>query len=135
VEKERNDYIVKLEASGQKGADCTYDWYYVGTINKYHLISIDHDGTYEVVFKNIEGDNELDIDQNGIKVIAICEPFFNATKSIFLTAKMFLGAFTTYYWLPIIGSYPPPYMQEANVDFLREIGYVMDKRFIFKVEV
>jgi hypothetical protein len=48
-----------------------------------------------------------------------CDGYYDTTMSFWNTAKMFLGGFTTYSWLPFFGTHVPSYMEKANVDFLK----------------
>ena len=55
---------------------------------------------------------------------------------MFTTMKAFLGGLTDHPHWPIIGTHVPPYMEKANLDFLREaMGIEYEERQIKNVDI
>jgi len=50
-------------------------------------------------------------------------------ESLFTTFKAFVGGITDHPKWPIIGSHVPPYMEKANVEFIKEnLGVTLKER-------
>lgn len=57
-------------------------------------------------------------------------------ESLFTTLKAFVGGITDHPKWPIIGSHVPPYMEKANVEFIKEnLGVTLKERPVQKVEI
>lgn len=55
---------------------------------------------------------------------------------MYSTLLMFVGGLSADPNLPIIGSHVPPYMEKANVDFIREtMGWEMKERAVQEVTI
>merc|ERR1719223_1146471 len=79
---------------------------------------------------------QADTGYGGIKAFAFWENVIQDIESIFNTMKAFLGGITDHPHIPIIGSHVPPYMEKANVEFLKEaIGVELEERPIQKVDI
>jgi len=63
---------------------------------------------------------QADVGFGGIKAFAFCENVVQDIESLFTTLKAFVGGITDHPKWPIIGTHVPPYMEKANVDFIRE---------------
>ena len=67
------------------------------------------------------GDNwwtEADVGYGGIKAFAFCEGIVSEVESLWNFAKAFVGGLSDHPEWPIIGSHVPPYMEQANIEFL-----------------
>ena len=57
-------------------------------------------------------------------------------ESVWNTVKAFVGGITDHPLLPYIGSHVPPYMEEANIEFIKEaVGVDMKLRETQKVDI
>lgn len=50
-----------------------------------------------------------------------CNGYAETIGSAWNFAKMYLGGLTTLEWLPFMGSHVPEYMEEANVEFMKNL--------------
>ena len=74
------------------------------------------------------------MDFGGIKIYETCEGMIPRIKSIYNSVKLFVGGLSTDPHKPVIGSHVPPYMEEANLRFLKEaMGRELVRRDIDKV--
>jgi len=65
----------------------------------------------------------------GIGVFRFCDKLINDLPDLLMTAELFLGGFGLNPNIPIFGSKPPMWMQEANVNFILEAtGYQYEVR-------
>ena len=63
---------------------------------------------------------QADVGYGGIKAFAFCENVIQDIESLFTTLKAFVGGISDHPHIPIIGSHVPPYMEKANVKFIKE---------------
>jgi len=73
---------------------------------------------------------------NGIKAFAFCENVIQDVESLWNTLKAFVGGITDHPRWPVIGSHVPPYMEKANLEFIKEaVGVEMQPRETQKVDI
>ena len=78
----------------------------------------------------------MDVGKNGIKIFMFCSGYVDIFTSLWKTVLAFFGGLSPDPDLPIIGSHVPPYMEEANIEFLKEaMHYEMEVRDTQKVEI
>lgn len=77
-------------------------------------------GNHKLSFEMNTPEAQADVGQSGIKAFAFCENVVQDLESLFTTMKAFLGGITDHAHWPVIGSHVPPYMERANVDFIKE---------------
>jgi hypothetical protein len=93
-------------------------------------------GTHRLTFQMNSPEAQADVGYGGIKAFAFCENVVQDIESIFNTMKAFLGGISDHPHIPIIGSHVPPYMEKANVEFIKEaIGVELQERPIQKVDI
>jgi len=80
------------------------------------MFKADHTLTFKVPTSN----GEADMNFGGIKVYQTCMGMVDDLKSAFNMAKLFIGGTSDRPNVPIFGSHVPPYMEKANVEFLKE---------------
>ena len=56
----------------------------------------------------------------GIKAFGFCEGIVSEIESLWNFAKCFLGGLSDHTKWPVIGTHVPPYMENANVEFLSQ---------------
>jgi len=88
-----------------------------------------------LVYRDLPRGTKHDIAVNGIRFAMFCSGYLDTMGSIYNMVKMFLGGITTYTWLPWFGTHVPAYMEEANLDFLRNnMQWDLEKREIDFIE-
>jgi hypothetical protein len=93
-------------------------------------------GKHELKFKINSEEERKDISYGGVKAFAFCDGIAHGLESLLRTVTAFAGGFSTHPDLPVIGSHTPPYMENANHEFLKEsMGYDMETRAVQKVEI
>jgi len=93
-------------------------------------------GTHRLTFKTNTPEAKADAGHNGIKGFAFCENIVQDIESLWNTLKAFVGGITDHPWLPIIGSHVPPYMEKANIEFIKDaLGVEMQPRETQKVDI
>jgi len=116
--------------------DLCHDIFFFGTTEFNQVEDISEEGTHIVTFKNLNADASVDVGRNGIKVYMFCEGYINTFTAVWKTMLAFIGGLTPDPDLPIIGSHVPPYMEKANIDFLRNVmKYDMEERPIHEVQI
>uniref|UniRef100_A0A7S3MJI4 Uncharacterized protein n=1 Tax=Favella ehrenbergii TaxID=182087 RepID=A0A7S3MJI4_9SPIT len=93
-------------------------------------------GTHKLTFQMNTPEAQADVGVGGIKAFAFCENVIQDIESLFTTIKAFLGGISDHPHLPYIGSHVPPYMEKANVKFIKEaIGWELQERPTQKVDI
>ena len=86
-------------------------------------------GTHRLTFQMNTPEAQADVGQAGIKAFAFCENVIEDIESLWNTLKAFVGGITDHPHLPYIGSHVPPYMEKANIEFIKEaVGVEMKLR-------
>lgn len=76
-------------------------------------------GSHEVTFTNLSPDAKGDIEKNGIQVYMMCEGYVDTFISVINTLLPFIGGRGLDPTKPFEGSHIPPFMEKANIDFLK----------------
>lgn len=84
-------------------------------------------GTHRLSFEMSSAEAQADIGFGGINAFHFCEGVIPEVESLFNFVKCFVGGLSDHPRLPIIGSHVPPYMVQANVEFLSK---AMDMKFV-----
>lgn len=93
-------------------------------------------GTHRLTFQMNTPEAQADVGFGGIKAFAFCENVIQDIESVWTTLKAFVGGITDHPKWPIIGSHVPPYMEKANVEFIKEnLGVTLKERPVQKVEI
>ena len=91
---------------------------------------------HKLSFQMTTPEAQADIGFGGIYAFGFCEGIVGVMESLFNFAKCFVGGLSDHPRLPIIGSHVPPYMEHANVEFLKQaMGYELEERPTQKVEI
>ena len=86
-------------------------------------------GTHRLTFQMNSPQAQADTNYGGIKAFAFCENVIQDIESVFNTLKAFVGGISDHPEWPIIGSHVPPYMEKANVEFIKEaLGVTLEER-------
>lgn len=103
----------------------------MGAVNMYHVDDFFYSQTYELTFSNLSPNALEDIKMHGVRLFLFCDGIVDSLASMFSTLLMFVGGLSADPNLPIIGSHVPPYMEKANVDFIKEtMGWEMKERAV-----
>ena len=93
-------------------------------------------GKHKLTFQMNTPEAQADAGYGGIKTYAFCEGVIDDIQSLFTTLKAFVGGISANPNLPIIGSHVPPYMERANVEFIKEaLGVELQERPIQTVNI
>ena len=96
-------------------------------------------GKHKLTFNMNTKEAQEDVAYGGIKAFAICDGLMTTIESLWNTFKAFFGGCNLgpcKPGLPFIGKKVPKYMEEANVEFLKEaMGITLEERAITKVEI
>ena len=112
-----------------------YDWFTVVTHQFQSFPSFFRVGESMLVYRDLPRGTKHDIAANGIRFAMFCSGYLDSISSIFNMVKMFLGGITTYTWLPWFGTHVPAYMEEANLEFLRNnMQWDLEKREVDFIE-
>jgi len=129
------DYDLKVTLTDKKSLTCQETMLFANT-EIFHLETFVQAGDHLLNFKLSEGDMKTDFDFGGIKAYIFCEGIVHTVKSILRTVEAFVGGVSDHPHIPIIGSHVPHYMEQTNVEFLREAMDVeMPERVITEVEI
>jgi hypothetical protein len=112
-----------------------HDWFLFGNTELIHVEDFFYSGTHEIQFKNLDEDAKIDTYKNGITIYMFCDGYIDTFISAFKVVKAFLGGLTDNPNLPYIGSHVPPYMEEANVEFLSKVmNYTLEERSVHNID-
>jgi len=65
----------------------------------------------------------------GVMVFRFCDHLYNDLPDVLMTLELFLGGFSTNPNIPVFGSYPPWWMVQDNIHFIKEAtGYQWETR-------
>ena len=93
-------------------------------------------GTHKLTFKMNTPEAQADVGYGGIKTFAFCENVIQDIESLWTTLKAFVGGISAHPHWPVIGSHVPPYMEKANIEFIKEaVGVEMQLRETQKVDI
>jgi hypothetical protein len=96
------------------------DNYFFGALDTYHVENFFLSRTTQITYKNLSPNAIADIQKNGIRLFLFCDGIVDSLSSIFNTLLMFAGGLSSDPDMPIFGSHIPPYMEEANVNFVNQ---------------
>ena len=124
---------VVVEAKDKKTTMCR-EALFLSTTSRHHLDYIFFERKHTFVFKNLDSDDMIDLNINGLSIYMFCSGVADSFISVFNTIKLFLGGLGSNPKVPIIGSHVPPYMEKENVHFLKEaMGWELTKRDVTEV--
>jgi len=120
--------------TGKKLKTLCRETYIFANTEIFHIEVFSFKADHTLTFKVPTADGQADMDFGGIKVYQTCEGIVDDIKSVFNMAKCFIGGLSHKPNVPIFGSHVPPYMEKANVEFLKESkGQILEPRDIKKV--
>lgn len=100
-----------------------------------HVESFFFHGDHKITF-NIPAGGKVDLDFGGLKMYHFCSGFVNEVESLFHTLESFVGGISDHPMIPYVGSHTPPYMEKANLKFIKEaMGLDIETRPIYKVDL
>jgi hypothetical protein len=107
---------------------------FISTTMRHHVEYLFFEKTHKLTFKNMDEDDIIDLNLDGMKTYLFCHGVVDSFISVFNTVKLFLGGLGSNPKWPIIGSHVPEYMEKANVHFVKEaLGWEMEKRDVTEV--
>jgi hypothetical protein len=128
-------YNVHVKTGKKLHTTCREAYVFANT-EIFHIEIFMFKADHTLTFKVPTADGQADMDFGGIKVYQTCEGIVDDLKSVFNMAKCFIGGLSHRPNVPIIGSHVPKYMEEANVEFLKESkGQILVPRDTKKVEI
>lgn len=93
-------------------------------------------GNHKISLTMATPEAQADFAFGGIKVYMFCDGIVHEIESLLTTLECFVGGLSDHPKLPIIGSHVPPYMAEANLEFIKEsMGLAIEKRPTHTVEI
>lgn len=113
-----------------------HDWFLFANTELIHVEDFFFSGTHEIIFKNLDFDEKIDVYKNGISVYMFCDGFIDTFISAFKIMKAFIGGLSDNPDLPYIGSHVPEYMEKANIEFLQAtMNYTLVERPVHKIDI
>jgi len=76
-------------------------------------------GTHRISLEMNTPEAQADFAFGGVKVYNFCDTILGEMKSVFATLEIFVGGLSDHPRVPIIGSHVPPYMEKANIEFIK----------------
>ena len=100
-----------------------------------HIESFYFGGDHKITF-NIPANGVIDLDFGGLKMFYFCSGIKDEIISFFKTVESFVGGVSDHPFIPYIGSHTPPYMEKANLDFIKaSMELTIEERPIYEVDV
>jgi len=109
---------VNIDARRPKSLFCK-DWFFIANTELMQVETITETGLHQITFTNLDKFAWEDLQYGGLKVFMFCDGYIDTFISAFKMLLCFLGGMGTDPNLPIMGSHVPPYMEHANVEFLK----------------
>ena len=86
-------------------------------------------GQHVLTFQMPSADEQADVAFGGVKIYGFCDGIVKELEALVRTLEGFIGGLSDNPDKPIFGSHVPPYMEETNIEFLRDVmQYPMEKR-------
>lgn len=79
---------------------------------------------------------QKDFNFGGLKIFEFCSGLEDEFISLFHFAECFIGGLSDHPLIPYVGSHTPPYMEKANIEFIKEaIGLEIEERETYEVHI
>lgn len=122
------EFDVNVTTSGRSSTLCK-DVIMFANTEIAHFEVFFFEGDHKLTFQMNTPEAEADAGFGGIKAYAFCEGVVDDIQSLFTTLKAFVGGISDHPHVPYIGSHVPPYMERANVEFIKEaLGTELQER-------
>lgn len=106
-----------LESHGAKSWTCS-DSYLLVTSRIHHPLTVFLRGKHKIVIENLNENDLAEIKTNGFRLMGFCQNIIESLKSIYMTARLFLGGFSVKH------AKIPEYMEKQNIKFIKEfVGF------------
>lgn len=93
-------------------------------------------GTHKLTFKLPTQVDQEEMEEIGFATFLFCESFRDETLSLIQTLKGFMGGLGLHGKTPLFQPQPPPYMIEANLEFLKWAAHMeFEKRPVSRVDI
>jgi len=125
---------LNITTSNKQSSFC-YDNVFFANTEIQHIESFYFEGAHTLHF-TIPFDGEVDLRFGGLKMWHFCGGFKDTFLSVFHTLEAFIGGLSLHPNIPVIGSHTPPYMENANLNFIEAgMGFRPEERPIYEVQV
>jgi hypothetical protein len=127
---------VTIDASKPQSILCK-DWFLIANNDLQQVETITAKGVYTITFTNLNDDEKIDVNFEGLRIYMFCDGYIDTFISAFKTVLMFLGGLTfNPDGGPVKGSHVPAYMEKANVQFFSEaMNWDLEERTVYDVDI